>query len=148
MPSKSFLTARKQGEVAQTYVAGMFRYWGLSVRETPRGYHPGYDLEVEGKFWGNYVKFKAEVKYDKRFSDTGNFCLDINSLRKSKAGILTICTGSPVDAVYMLPLEEALKFAEAWPNKLRVGEYGEPNAIIPKAEFILALKPKLLTAKQ
>jgi hypothetical protein len=145
MPTKEFIHARSKGEIAQDYVAGMFRSWGLTVRETPRGYHPGFDMEVEGQFYGNHVRFKDEIKYDRKFSETGNFCLDINSIRKSKAGILTICTGKPIDTVYMLPLPDALAFAERWPRKLYVGEYKEPNAIIPKDVFIESLKPKILT---
>ncbi len=64
MPSQQFLKARKQGEKAQRYVFDMFKEWGLSVKETPRGYRPGYDGYVSGKLYGNYVQFACEVKYD------------------------------------------------------------------------------------
>lgn len=144
MPSKAFLTARKQGEVAQDYIAGMFRHWGLSFAPTPRGYHPGYDGIVEGMFYGQPVRFKAEIKYDKKAAETGNIYLDINSLKKSQASILTICLNDPIDTVLMLPLQEALSYAIEHAN-INGGEFNERSACIPKDEFIQALKPKVLT---
>lgn len=78
MPTSQFLQARKKGEVAQTYIASMFRKWGLTVRETPRGYHPGYDQEVEGPFYGNHIRFKNEVKWDRKAQETGNLYIDAN----------------------------------------------------------------------
>jgi hypothetical protein len=146
MPSKAFLTKRKEGEVAQTYVFTMFRRWGLSVTETPRGYHPGYDGIVEGPFYGNNVRFKIEVKYDKQSRETGNVYLDINSLRKSQASILAICLNDPIDTVLMLPLKDALDYALACPYRVKEGgEFKEPAANPPKDVFIRETKAKILS---
>jgi hypothetical protein len=144
MPSKAFLTARKQGEVAQQYVATMFRKWGLTVVETLRGYHPGYDQIVSGPFYGKEVRFKAEVKYDKKAAESGNIYLDINSLRKSQASILTICLNDPIDTVLMLPLKDALEYAVKHAN-INGGEFNERSCLVNKDQFIREVKPKVLT---
>lgn len=147
MPSTAFLTKRKEGEVAQRYIKGMFESWGLKFAATPRGYHPGYDAIVEGMFYGQYVRFKAEIKYDRLASTTGNIYLDVNSLKKSQASILIICLNDPIDIVFMLPLDQALKYAQTHQNGLG-GEFMEQAAIIPKDQFIVDLKPGILTVKK
>lgn len=147
MPTKAFLEARRRGEVAQSYVAGMFRSWGLNVKETPRGYHPGYDLEVWGEMKGSYSRFKVEVKWDLKAAETDNLYLDISSLRKSQAGILTICLNDPIDTVLVLPLQNALSYARARPN-VRGGEFQETSCLVNKDQFIAALKPQVLTTIQ
>jgi len=147
MPTKAFIKSRKEGKIGQAYVAGMFRSWGLTVREIGNGYHPDYDLEVTGEIHGNPIHFYDEVKWDKKHLETGNIYLDINSLSKSKAGILTICTGKPIDTVYMLELKSALDYAINSPYKKRGGEYGEESAAPPLSVFIQALKPKILTIR-
>jgi hypothetical protein len=147
MPSQAFLQARKEGEKAQKFVAGMFKSWGLSFAATPRGYHPGYDGIVTGNFFGNYIQSKIEIKYDKKSAETGNIYLDLNSLRKSQASILTICLNDPIDTVLMLPLQQALDYAIRHAN-INGGEWNERSACIPKDQFITDLKPKLLTTKQ
>lgn len=147
MPSEAFIKSRKEGKIAQAYVAGMFRSWGWTVREIGDGYHPDYDLEVSGEIQNNPIHFYDEVKWDKKHLETGNIYLDINSLRKSRAGILTICTGKPIDTVYMLELHPALDYALSSPYKTRGGEYGEESANPPLPIFIQALKPKILTTK-
>ncbi|MDQ3820709.1 MAG: hypothetical protein M3362_23910 [Acidobacteriota bacterium] len=146
MATKAFLRDRKRGREGQNYVAGMFESWGLKVRNVPDGFFQPYDLEVAGNWNGTDVRFKVEVKHDFRASDTGNLCLELDALRHSQAGILTIVTDNP-RTIYMLPLEDALKFAESYPNKLSVGERGEYAALVPKEVFISALKPKVLMTK-
>lgn len=146
MPSKAFLQARKEGEKAQTYVREMFKNWGLSFAVTPRGYYPGYDGVLTGNFFGNYIRSRIEIKYDKLCSQTGNIYLDIQSLKKSQATILIICLNNPIDTVLMLPLQEALNYAVSHAN-INGGEFFERSACVPKDEFIKALKPKVLTTK-
>ncbi len=145
MPSTAFLTKRRVGEVAQDYVATMFRKWGLTVVETPRGYHPGYDQIVSGPFYGQQVHFKCEVKWDKKASESGNIYLDINSLSKSQATILAICLNHPIDTVLMLPLQDALEYGIRHAN-VNGGEFQERSACIPKDQFIREVKPKVLKA--
>jgi hypothetical protein len=146
MPTKEFLAARRQGEVAQKYTVGMFKSWGLSVAETPRGYRPGYDMIVSGNFFGQDVRFRAEVKYDKLETKTGNIYLDISSLLKSEATILIICLNDPINTVLMLPLQQALDYAVAHRN-ISGGEFYERSACIPKDQFMRDLKPKILTTQ-
>lgn len=124
----------------------MLRSWGLKVAETPRGYRPGYDGMASGPFFGQQVQFRYEVKYDRLASQTGNLYLDVNSLRKSQASILTICLNDPIDTVLMLPLQDALSYAVRNAN-INGGEFNERSACVPKDEFIKALKPKVLMTK-
>jgi hypothetical protein len=147
MPTKEFLQARKQGEIAQRYVKGMFESWGLKFAATPRGYHPGYDGIIEGKFYGQYIRNKIEIKYDRLASTTGNIYLDIQSLKKSQATILIICLNDPIDTVLMLSLQDALEYAVAHQN-INGGEFMERSACINKDQFMRDLKPKVLTTKQ
>jgi hypothetical protein len=144
MPSSQFLKARRQGEIAQKYVAGMFRSWGLQVSETPRGYRPGFDQIVSGTLNKQSVRFKAEIKWDRMAAQTSNIYLDVNSLKKSQASILTICLNDPISEVLMLPLKDALDYAEAHTN-VNGGEFGEASCLISKDLFIKELKPKILT---
>jgi hypothetical protein len=64
MPTTKFLTDRKRGEPAQKYVAGMLRNWGLTVREIPKGYRPGFDMNMQGRLYGYDIDTTVEVKYD------------------------------------------------------------------------------------
>lgn len=146
MPTTQFLQDRKRGEVGQHYVAEMYRYWGLEVREMPRGKFDDYDILAWGNLHGHDVNFSTEVKHDYRLSDTNNFCLELDALRHSKAGILAITEGNPVHTTYILPLREARALAERWPYKKQVGERGEWAALVPREVFIESLKPKVLKA--
>lgn len=140
MPSKSFLKSRKEGKVAQAYVTGMFQSWGWKVREIGDGYHPDYDHQVYDPY-----QFFNETKYDKKFSKTHNIYLDINSLSKSKASILTYCLNDPIDTVLMMPLKDALDYAIANKNIERGGEWDEPGCCIRYEQFVQEVKPKVLT---
>ena len=142
---KHFLKSKIKGEVGQKFVAEMFRSWNLTVDEVGDVYFPDYDLAVKGILHGRELNFKAEVKHDYRMHETGNFCLELDALRHSRAGILTIVEGVPPQIVYMLPLQDALRFAESYPNKRSVGERGEFAALVPKDIVISQLKPKVLT---
>lgn len=139
--SPQFIKARKEGKKAQAYVTGMFKSWGWTVKEVGDGYHPAYDQIITKPF-----QFKNEIKWDKKSSETQNIYLDINSLQKSQASILTICLNDPIDTVLMLPLQQALEYAQAHRNGSG-GEYKEAAAIIPKEQFISDLRPKILTTK-
>lgn len=146
MPSTAFVKARAKGQTAEDYVAYMFRSWGLAVAQTPKGYHPEYDMIVQGKFYGDYVRFKAEVKYDKKSAQSGNIYLDIQSLKKSHATILIIYLNDPIDTVLIMPLQNALDYAVTHCNAYG-GEFSEPSCLVSYQEFLRAVKPKLLTTK-
>jgi hypothetical protein len=147
MSTQQFLLDRKRGEIAQEFVASMFRKWNLTVQETPRGYHPGFDLRISGTLHGQPVNNGVEVKYDIKASETNRIYLDINSLRKSQASILTICLNDPIDTVLMLPLKQALDYALQRPNVIG-GEYRETSCLVNKDQFMSDLKPKVLTTNQ
>lgn len=146
MSTKAFIRDRKRGREGQDYVALMFGSWGLTVRNMPDGYFPGYDIEAVGKLQGIEVNFKCEVKYDIKAQETGNFYLDIAALRHSKAGMLAIVTDNP-RTVYLLPLQDALKYALAHQNT-KGGEYQEPACLVSIEDFKTALKPQVLTTKE
>lgn len=121
----------------------MFGSWGLTVRNVPDGFFPGWDIEACGKLDGIAVNFKCEVKYDLKANETGRLYLDIAALKHSRASILAIVTDNP-RTVYILPLQDVLSYALAHQNT-KGGEYGEPACLISKEEFISTLKPKVLT---
>jgi hypothetical protein len=143
MSSQQFLADRERGKSGQHYVAEMFRSWGLTVYEVEDGFFQDYDLQVFGK---DDVPHTVEVKHDYKFSDTGNFCLELEALWHSKAELLAIVTDNP-RTVYITPLQPALSFAHSYPRKKKVGEFSLEAALIPKQEFISKLNPQILTTK-
>jgi hypothetical protein len=136
--SPQFVRDRKRGEKGQKIVAEIFRGRGFTVHETPRGFHPGFDLSVRGKG----MDFKVEVKTDYKSQETGNLCIEVSSLTRSSAGLLAILSG---EAVYLTDLQQTLQLAQQYPIR-QMGENGwASSALIPLPEFISALKPKVLT---
>ncbi|MDT5273003.1 MAG: hypothetical protein QOH49_5189 [Acidobacteriota bacterium] len=122
----------------------MFSSWGLKVIDAPQRYFPDYDHIVSGLLKGNEVRFLNETKYDKKSATSGNIYLDLNSLKKSKASILTICLNDPIDTVLMLPLDKALSFALKHQN-IQGGDFKETSCLVKKDIFISELKPQVLT---
>lgn len=141
MSSQQFLADRERGKNGQHYVAEMFRSWGLIVYETEDGMFPDWDLQVFGK---DNVPHTVEVKHDYKFSETGNFCLELEALWHSKAELLAIVTDNP-RTVYITHLQPALTLAHSWPRKKKVGEFQLEAALIPKQDFINKLNPEVLT---
>ncbi len=140
MSSQQFLADRERGKNGQHYVAEMFRSWGLVVSEIEDGMFPDWDIKVFGK---DDVPHTVEVKHDYKFSETGNFCLELEALFHSRAELLAIVTDNP-RTVYIKPLQEVLSFARLWPRKKKVGEFHHEAAIVPKQEFINGLNPEIL----
>jgi hypothetical protein len=90
------------------------------------------------------LRFKVEVKYDKKAAESGNIYLDISSLCRSQASILAICLNDPIDTVLMLPLKDALDYAVKHAN-VNGGEFNERSCLVNKDQFIREVKPKVLT---
>lgn len=143
MSSQAFIQAREKGREGQHYVAEMFRHWGLTVYEVEDGMFPDFDLQV---FGNDGTKRTVEVKHDFKFSETGNFCIELEALFHSKADLLAIVTDNP-RTVYLVPLQQALAFAYSYPVKKKVGEFQLEAALIPKDTFISSLNPQVLTTK-
>jgi len=101
-------------------------------------------MRIRGTLYGIQINNGIEVKYDQKSAESGNIYLDINSLKKSQASILTICLNDPIDTVLMLPLEDALNYAINHAN-ITGGEFRERSCLVKKEVFISALKPKVLT---
>jgi hypothetical protein len=146
LPDTKFLLDRFIGEEAQTYVAGMFRSWGYTVKEVPQGYHPDFDLHCTRVKDGRYSAFTVEIKFDRRMAETGNFCLEWDGLDHSKADFFAICSGDPIRAVYLTPTDPLRKYAhseEASKYVRAVGSRkdGKPNyaAIVPESVLLKAL---------
>jgi hypothetical protein len=146
MPSLKFKRDLKRGQPAEQYVAKMYESWGLRTRVVD-GFFQDYDIESSGNLKGKQVYFLTEVKYDIKEKETGRLYLDIESLKKSKASILTICLNDPIDTVLMLPLDKALSFALKHQN-VTGGDYKETSCLVRKDIFIQELKPQVLTTKQ
>ena len=128
MTSLQFIKDHQRGKTGQHFVAEMFRSWGANVKEVRDGFFQDWDLEINGK--------TVEVKYDLLAHQTGNLCLVLEALWHSKAQWLAIVTDNP-RTVYLVPLQEALRFAERWSNKKEVGEFNVTAAIVPVQVLLL-----------
>lgn len=148
MPTSQFLKDRRRGKPAQKFVADIYRSFGLKVDEVPDGYFPGYDLEVDGEVKGQNLHFKVEVKYDLWFEKSRNFCLELDALSHSKAGILCYVVNDPSLTAFQLDLQPTLKFAQSWKPLKPLGERGELCALVPEQTFKSHLNPLLLRAKK
>jgi hypothetical protein len=142
LPDLQFHLDRFRGRVGEEYIAGLFRFWGYTVKEAPDRNFPAYDLWISQP--GTNRAFGVEVKTDERMAQTNNACLEFDALDHSKADYLAICAGDPIKAVYLMPLDEARKFAHSYSDIREVGHLksGKPNyaAIVP--ESILLTIPK------
>jgi hypothetical protein len=141
MPSQQFILDRQRGKQGQHYLAEMLRSWGEEVEEVEDGFFQDYDLRIKRN--GRTI----EVKHDYKFSQTSNFCLELEALFHSKADLLAIVTDNP-RTVYLTPLQPALTLGHSWPRKKKVGEFQLEAALIPKQDFINKLNPEVLTTNQ
>jgi hypothetical protein len=142
VPSTAFLKSRQQGELAQDYVAGMFRSWGLEVRQTPCDYRPGCDMVIRGTLNGYDINTAVEVKYDIRAQETGNLYFITPTLPGGdRRHLLRQADRYRVRA----PARRRPRLAETWPNQILTGEFKEPNALVPRDDFVAVLNPKVLT---
>lgn len=142
MSTAQFLKDRQRGRIIQDWVAAMFSSWGWQVENVPDGMFGDYDLVVmtpEGK------RRTVEIKYDQLACTTGRLCLELEALEHSRADFLAIVTDNP-RTVYITPLQEALIFAEQYPGKRRVGEYGVIAALPHINTFISQVQPQILRA--
>jgi hypothetical protein len=100
----------------------------------------------------NGEQCKIELKYDVMSALTGNVCLEIGAIRQSVSPIWIY--GLPEQGqvnVYSMYLKDLAPFAESYPVKKLVGEFGIPAAIVSKSVFIsqpFVHKFKVLTTNQ
>jgi hypothetical protein len=98
-----------------THIEGKFKYWDFAVSR------------------GNLTA-KVEVKNDLRSTETGNFCLEKQSLDNTIASLMVI--GTPQEA-YLIPTDEVRKLFHEATDIRDVGDQrGNYSAIIPKWKLI------------
>lgn len=141
MPSDEFINSKARGTEAEDFVIGIFEERGYAVVHRAADYFPDYDFAILDR--QGQIK-TVEVKYDAKAHSTGRFYLDLEALDHSKADILVICYGQPINALYFLQLADAREIAHAWPVKINAGEWNEEAALIPKRIFIEKFHPQIV----
>lgn len=127
---------------AEDFVMQIFEKRGYEIVKRSEDYFPDWDLAVLNR---EGVIRTVEIKYDTKAHRTGRFYLDLNALNHSKADILIICYGQPINALYFLPLKRTRELAQDWPTKINAGEYKEPAVLIPKRIFLETFKPQIVS---
>jgi hypothetical protein len=148
MPSKSFIQAKQVGRQFEALIRPELVSIGLEVIDSDNQRYEikkGYDCLVrvknpDGTYKRNdngvVVQNRLEIKYDKMSEQTGNVCIDLDSISKSTASIWIF--GLPYNATidtYAVLLSDLAPYALSWPNRLPAGEFRAPAAIIPKDTF-------------
>lgn len=130
MPTQSFLSARERGRIGQTIVQQKLEKTGWKVDMVKDGYFRAWDFIADN----GQIRFSGEIKYDEMSDTTGNICLELEAIEHSKAQILVYVF--PDKSAYIMPVEDALNYAKAYPVKKRVGEFKGQAAIVPKYIFL------------
>jgi hypothetical protein len=141
MPTASFVKAKKTGRWFEAQVRGVLREVGkekgievidsenLSYRQKK-----GWDCEVR---LASGARCKVEVKLDQMSEATGNVCLELLALDQSISPIWVY--GLPSEGqicLYTAYRDDLRAFAQFWPIKRPVGEYGVVASLIPKGVFL------------
>ena len=100
--------------------------WAYSAKK-------GVDVVVEIKG----ARCGIEFKYDRMSEQTGNVCIDLDSINKTTSAIWIygLPNGGRIDC-YTMQVKDLAPFARGWPNKKRVGEFSLECALIPKSTFV------------
>lgn len=136
MPESShFKRQKKIGRWFEAECEKLMLQKGMAVVDSeklPYARKKGWDREVSIN--GN--KAKIEMKYDAMSEQTGNTCIELDSLRQfiSPIWLYGLKEADQVK-VYAMYLEELKPFAESYPFKKRVGEFCLEAAIIPTYIF-------------
>jgi hypothetical protein len=136
MPTQAFIKAKQVGRHFENLLDPIFIEMGFKVYDSDHLRYQdkkGWDkeLEINGK------RSKVELKYDAMSEQTGNVCIDLDSIEKSEAAIwiIGLPEGNRVDCYSML-LSDLAPYALQWPIKREVGEFRQQAALIPKVTFI------------
>ncbi|SRR5258708_745653 len=137
MPSASFVRAKEKGRYFEELMVPVLIEMGFTVIDTDHWKYSqkkGVDKIVEI----NGARCGLEFKYDRMSEQTGNCCIDLDSINKTTSAIWIygLPNGSRID-VYSMRISDLAPFAQAWPIKRKVGENGWVEAaLIPKQTFI------------
>lgn len=101
-----------------------------------------YEVKKQGDFLmkvlqdGRWISNAVECKYDEMSEQTGNVCVDLDSINKTNAPfwIYGFPNGSRID-VYSMRISDLAPFAREYPIKRKVGEFAQEAALIPKSVF-------------
>ena len=148
MPTQSFIQAKKVGRWFERLMKPELETIGLEVIDSDKQRYEikkGFDCLVKVKNpdgtykrngQGVVIQNRLEIKYDKMSEQTGNVCIDLDSINKSTSSIWIF--GLPYNAkidTYAVLLSDLAPYALSWPNCLPAGEFRAPAAIIPKDTF-------------
>lgn len=136
MESVYFKNRKKVGRWFESEVEKVLLEKGFEVIDSERLKYrdkKGWDREVRI----NGERCKIEIKYDELSGITGNVCIELSALRQSISPIWIygLPEGDNI-SLYTMYLIDLASFAENYPVKKLVGEFGIPAAIVPKYVFL------------
>lgn len=148
MPTLAFKTQKKEGRKFEKQVFELLRKQRCYVIDTdklPYNQKKGCDcfiklLDENGDFKkdqrGYIICQPVEMKLDKMSEQTGNVCIDLDSLEKTTAvvWIFGFPEGDKID-VYAVMTADLRTYAQRCPYKSFGGEFKLPIALPPKTVF-------------
>jgi hypothetical protein len=148
MPTQSFVKAKAQGRQFEKQVFKILEESGCYVIDTdklPYNQKKGCDcyiklLNPDGSFKrdqrGYVICQPVEIKYDVLSYNTGNVCIDLDSLEKTTAvvWVFGLPENDQID-VYAVMTSDLRLYAQNCPYKSFGGEFRLPIALPPKSVF-------------
>jgi len=149
MPTQAFIKQKKIGRWFEGLMRPELEQMGFEVIDSDKQKYQikkGYDciLRIKNSDGiyrrndrGQIIQDRAEFKYDEMSEQTGNVCIDLDSIQKSISAwwFFGLKEGNQIE-VYLTEILSLAPFAQSWPVKKRVGENGWVEAaIVPKSVF-------------
>src|ERR1044072_2491503 len=135
MPSVAFVQAKAKGRYFEELITPLLIEMGFHVVDTEHWsyrHKKGVDkiVELRGQRCG------LEFKLDAMSEQTGNICVDLDSINKTTSAIWMygLPNGGRID-VYSMLISKLAPFAREYPIKRKVGEFGQECALISKSVF-------------
>jgi len=139
MPSQAFIKQKEKGRFFEHLVMDTLRNGGAYVVDLDK---ERYEVKKQGDFLikvlqnGRWLSNAIECKYDEMSEQTGNVCIDLDSINKTNAPlwIYGLPNGGRID-VYSMLISDLAPFARSYPIKKPAGEFGGTCALIAKIVF-------------
>lgn len=126
------------GHTGETKVIQLLEFWNFKVTR-PSGYFPDYDLQLNNGI-------TIEIKDDRLIHKTGNFCLEIYALNKSKADVFAYIDRN---TIYFSLLPPVRQLANQYPYKKQTGDQPDNvSALVPKRQYIELINPQIYTLEE
>jgi hypothetical protein len=140
MPSESFIIAKRKGRWFEWLLRSVLPDLGFEVIDTDGWSYSskkGVDIVVRIKKGDRIYQENLEAKFDELSEKTGNVCIDLDSLEKSKSPIWIY--GLPEESridCYAMYLSDLAPYVLGWPIKRAGGEFRGKLALVPKTTFL------------